>query len=237
MSLLTLVQRFCERTNVPVPTNVMASVDTQIVQIRSLLEEEGSDLAKRGDWQGLLSEQTLTTLATEDQGALSALASGFRSIKNQTIWSRDRQLPVAGPMNAREWQGLKALFVNGPYYRFRIRGERLLVNPIPPAGETWAFEYSSSRWILDVDGVTRREFFTADTDTVLVPEDLMLLGLRWRWKAEKGLEYAEQMRTYEMQVQDALGSDGGKPILAMDGEGRRGGQPGIFVPEGSWSLP
>ena len=238
MSLLTLVTQFCSRTGLPIPTGVMSSVDTAVIQVRALLEEESEDLASRGTWEGLTNETTLSTLAQEDQGAIATLASsGFRYIKDQTIWSRTRHLPVAGPMDARQWQSMKALFVNGPYYRFRIRGGHLLVNPTPPAGESWAFESVTKNWILDVDGVTTKASFTADTDTLRLPETLLLMGLRWRWKKEKGFEYAEDLRTYETQVSDTLSRDGNKPMLSMDQAARTNAHPGIFVSPGSWSLP
>ena len=69
---------------------------------------------------------------------------------------------------------------------------------------------------------------------MLLPETLLLMGLRWRWKKEKGVDYAEDFRTYESQVKDALGRDGGKPILNMGMDCNRGARPGIFVPQGSW---
>lgn len=236
MSLKTIIQSMCGRTNLPVPETVLGTSDTQVLQMLRLLEEEGDDLSKRGAWEGLTDEASLTTTNTEDQGAMTTLCpNGFRYIKNQTIWSRSRRLPVAGPLDSGEWQTLKAMFINGPYYRFRIRGGHLLVNPAPPAGESWYWEYVSQFWILGVDGVTYKNRFTLDTDTVLMPEDLMLMGLRWRWKKEKGLDYAEDFRTYELQVKDALGRDGGKAILSMD-DVRRQPQPGIFVSPGSWDL-
>lgn len=236
-TLLEIVTDLCGRQNLPVPTTVYGTADAQIRQIMRLLEEGCNDLAVRGGWQGLTFEASLTTTATEDQGAMATIASnGFRYIKNQTIWSRTRRLPVCGPLDAQEWQMLKALFVNGPYYQFRIRGDHLLVNPTPPAGESWYFEYLSKNWILAVDGITYKRRFTADTDTILLPDDIALQDLRWRWKKEKGMDYAEDMRTAEMQMKDALGRDGGKPNLSMDGESRRGPVPGVFVSPGSWPL-
>ena len=235
MSLLTIVQYVCGRTNVPVPTSVMSLVsDTRILQMLRLLEEEGTDLSQRGDWQGVTFEATHTTLAAEDQGAVTTIASnGFRHIKNMTFWNRSARLPIYGPLNDQEWQSRKALTSVGPPYFYRIRGGKLLANPTPTAGLTWAFEYVSKNWILGADGTTYKQYFTLDTDTVLLPEDLVLMGLRWRWKKEKGLEYAEDQRTYEMQVKDALGSDGGKAVLSMASEPYRG--PGIFVPDRSWT--
>lgn len=235
-SLLTIVQRHCQRTNLPVPVTVYGTSDPLVQQAMGLLEEEGTDLASRHAWEGLTREATHTTTAAEDQGNITAIANnGFKYIKNQTIWDRTDGLPVIGPMDAVDWQVQKALATTNPRYRFRIRSGKLIVSPTPSAGHSWAFEYVSKNWIVDETGVTYRQYFGADGDLVLLPAELLLMGLRWRWKKEKGLEYAEDFRTYETQVKDAMGRDGGKPILRMGEEGRTV-KPGIFVSPGNWSL-
>lgn len=236
LSLLELVQRFCKRTGIRAPTAVMDSTDAQIVQILALLEEEGNDLASRGTWECLLNEATHTTVAQADQGALADLApNGFRYIVNQTIFDRTDQRPIWGPLSPQEHQLRLALTAVGPWHQFRIRGGKLLVNPVPAAGHTWAFEYVSENWILDGDSGDGKHYFTKDTDVTALPASLLLMGLRWRWLAAKGLEYAELMRTYELQVKDALSRDGGKPILNMGGTPQTL-RPGIFVPEGNWNI-
>jgi len=100
----------------------------------------------------------------------------------------------------------------------------------------WRFEYESKYAILAVDGTTTKEFFTADTDTFLLPDQLLLMGLRWRWLREKGLDYGELFNAYERQVKDAMGRDGGKKSLAMDCDNREV-RPGIFVPVANWVVP
>ncbi len=235
MSLLTMVQYFCQRTNVPVPSAVIGSTDQQVLQVLALLEEEGNDLAQRGAWQALTFEATHTTLALEDQGAIATIASnGFRYIKNQTIWDRTERLPVLGPTDSQDWQSLKAVATTGPRFKFRIRGGKLLVNPVPPAGNTWAFEYVSKNWMTNAAGSTYKQYFTVDSDVALLPEELLIMGLRWRWQREKGMDYAELFRTYEAQVKDVLGRDGGKPLLSMDNEPWKGPAPGILIPDGNW---
>jgi hypothetical protein len=86
-----------------------------------------------------------------------------------------------------------------------------------------------------VDGTTYKQYFTLDTDTFLVPEELCIAGLRWRWKKEKGFEYAEDFRSYEMQVKDAMSRDGGKSVICLDG-GYKDARPGIMAPEYNWDL-
>lgn len=236
MSLLTVISYACGRFGVPVPATVIGTTDERILQLLRLLEEEGTDLSKRGPWQGITFEATHTTTAAEDQGAITSIATnGFRSIKNGTFWDRTNKLPILGPLSDQEWQRLEGMGTTGARYFFRIRGGKLLINPTPTAGYTWAFEYLSKNWILDEDTVTYKQYFDDDDDTVLLPEDLVLLGLRWRWKREKGLDYAEDFATYEAQVNSDLAKDGGKPVLSMSGETSRSSRPGIWVPD--MSLP
>lgn len=235
MTLLEIVRQFCERKNLDVPATVIGSSDDMVIQIRALLEKEGIELRARGAWEGITFEVTHTTVAAENQGAMTTIAgAGFSYIKNNTIWDRSENLPVIGPLNAQQWQMLKGSVSTSPRFQFRIRGGNLIANPTPPAGNTWAFEYVSKFWIAATGSTTAtKRFFTVDSDVVMLPDDIVTLGLEWRWKAAKGLEYAEDFRSYELMVKDAVGRDGGKQTLSMCNEGRSI-RPGIFVSPGSW---
>ena len=61
------------------------------------------------------------------------------------------------------------------------------------------------------------------------------MGLIWRWKAAKGLDYSEDYAKYERRVTDAMGRDAGKPKLSMDGASYDI-QPVILVPRGSFGA-
>lgn len=228
-NLLSIVQDFCERVALSTPTTVMGSSDAQILQLKGLLTEECNDLAARHGWEALTFETAITTLATEDQGALTGFVSkSFRAIKNNTMWDRTDRLPVMGPLSGSNWQMRKALLAMGPRYNYRIRGGKVLANPVPPAGHSWYFEYLTRDFCTDPSGITYKRRFDSDDNVILLPDDLCLQGLRWRWKKEKGFDYAEDFRTYEAQVKDAMGRDGGKPPLYMD-SAARGPVPGIWV--------
>lgn len=238
MSVLTVVQYVCRRQNVPVPATVLGTTDPQHLQMLALLEEEGEDLAARHSWQGITFEASHTSLAAEDQGAITSIATnGFRAIKNDTIWDRTNKLPIVGPIESTDWQALKALASTGPRYRYRIRGGKLLINPAPSAGLSFYFEYLSKNWMLGIDGTTYKQYATLDTDTLLLPEELVLLGLRWRWLKQKGLAYAQLFEQYEQQVKAAMARDGGKAVLQMGIEAQGSPKPGIFVSTQSWNLP
>lgn len=236
MAMLQTIQRFCRRTNISVPTSVIGTTDTQVAQIYALLEEEISDLADRGTWQALTLEATHTTLNAESQGAITSIASdGFQYIKNQTIWDRTENLPVI-VIDGPDWQSEKGFANTAPRYMARIRAGLLLVTPDPVAGNTWAFEYVTQNAILDTNGSTRKQYFTADTDTFLLDEAIITMGLRWRWKKEKGFDYAEDFRTYEKKVENALSRQGLQRIFYQD-RGDRTRDPHIILNQGNWPLP
>lgn len=236
MTMLTVIQNFCRRTNITVPTTVIGSTDSQVLQVQALLEEEGTELADRGDWQELTFEATHTTLAQEDQGAVSTIASnGFDHFKQDSFWDRTLRLPVV-VLDGQEWAAAKAVANTGPRYQARVRGGKLLANPTPAAGNTWAFEYVSKNWILGADGTTYKAAFTLDTDTLLLPEKILTAGLRWRWKKEKGFDYAEDFASYEQMVKKALGHNGLKKRLSMDAPVGTPA-PGVLVPDSNWSVP
>lgn len=238
MTLLQIVQEFCQRQGLTVPLIVMSSQDDQLTQIVGLANEICEDLVRRHSWTSLQYEAVFTSVAGADQGAIADLApNAYLKILNETIFDRTRRLPVFGPRSPQQWQMLKALPMSGPFYQYRIQQGRLKIIPDMPAGHTMAFEYASEGVVQGNSTATPtvKAFFTRDDDTFLLDKSLLLLGLRWRWKEEKGLPYAESFRLYEAAVAEAAGADGTKQPVSMN-EGSGMIQPGVFVPAGNWSI-
>lgn len=233
MTLLSLISYFCGRNAIPIPTSVIGTTDATTLQILRLLEEEGNDLALRGNWGALTIEASHTTVAAEDQGAIDTICpTSFRYIINDTTWDRSTRLPLF-PVDATDWQAIKATISSVQPYRYMLQAGHFYVTPIPPAGLNWCWSYMSSAWI--ANGSNKVRYFAADTDTMLLPDDLLLAGLRWRWLKEKGLEYAELFATYEKQVTQYLGTERPRPRLNMAPD--MSNAPGIYVPAGSWISP
>jgi hypothetical protein len=217
-------------------TNVVnGSTDDQIKSVLAMCNEEGQELAARYAWTALQAEGTFTTLATEDQGALSTIASGLNYIVNDTIWNRSLRRPVFGPKNQQSWQQQKAFAINGPWSSYRLKAGHLWMYPVPTAGQSCYFEYISKNWCQKSDGSVNYSEWNADTDIPLLDDQLIVLGTIWRWKALKGFEYSEDFNTYERRVTDAMSRDGGKDWLNTSNT-KYDIFPGVVVPAGSWNL-
>ena len=236
MSLLTVVESFCTRTGLSVPSSVIGSTNTQTRQILGLLHELVEEITSDSyTYSALQYQTTFTTVEGHDQGALSTLAPyGFKHIIPDTLWNRTANLQVLGPVSGPEWQNLLAQSYTGTCYRYRVMGGNLHLMPgvsASAAGETIAFEYSSSYAIKDSGG-TPKASFTADTDTFVLPEEILLLGLRWKWREEKGLDYGSLRESYNKLLGIHRAKEGTKRVVDMS---RTGPQlaAGIVIPFGS----
>lgn len=221
-TLLATVQEICRRLAQPVPATVYGSTDKSVLQMMALLQEGLDSMTDRGPWEVLTYEYTWTTIADENQGPIlgAGLGSapvalnGFNYLLPETLWDRTNKLPLVGTLSAADWQAMKAVVITGPRFQFRLRGGNFLVNPAPEAGYTWAFEYISNNPIST--GSTYVKKFTADNNTILLPDNIVEADLKWRWKKEKGLSYEEDFRTCETMIHDALGRNQGPKALRMD---------------------
>ena len=233
LTVLEIVQTACRRIGILAPTMALGSTDQQIIQLVALCEEEGQELSERYQWQALQTEVTFTTVAAQVQASLATIAPGFNYIVNNTIWNRTLRRPVYGPTSEQDWQQKKAIQLNGPFNSFRIISDVINFYPNPVAGQVCAFEYISANLVSKLSGSSA--IWTADTDKPKIPDQLIVMGLIWRWKAAKGLDYSEDYAKYERRVTDAMGRDAGKPKLSMDGASYDI-QPVILVPRGSFGA-
>ncbi len=232
MSLLTLIQNASDRIGVVRPATVTTSADPQVIRLLGMAQQEGKALARRHDWKVMTKEQTFTSTATETQTA--ALPSDFDRFVDETFFNRTQRRPVWGPLSAQDWSLTKATVSTVIYEAFRQRGSStdLLFTPTPTAGESYAFEYVSKNWCVKSD-TTEQSSWLSDTDTGILDEEIMTLGVIWRFKSAQGLDYAEEFRSYELMVAEQASRDGGKRTLNV---GMNRPARSLFVQEGNWNL-
>jgi len=233
MSLLTIVQGAAAELKLVKPATVIGSTDPNAPQLLALANKEGKELARRFDWQVLTKEATFTTVATETQTTLSTVAADFDHYINETMWNRTQNWRVLGPLTPEEWQRKKASAAQAQIGNwFRIRGDSILFYPTPAAGESIYFEYTSTKWCQSEASVAQAAW-AADTDTALIDEEIIRLGIVWRFRKAKGFDYGEDFRTYEAALEAVFGADAGNPLVDMTGEPEGFG---AHLPEGSWNI-
>ena len=147
-----------------------------------------------------------------------SLPSDYDFMISGTQWDRGYRWQVFGPLTPQEWQVLKSgLSPTGPRRRFRIMNGMYNLDPVPYDSNLLVYEYYSNAFANPL-GVTTNPAtaFTNDSDTYVLPDDLMILGLKFRYRKAKGLEYEDDEDAYQRALQRELGRDTSSRTLRLD---------------------
>jgi hypothetical protein len=221
MSLLTIIQDVCGRLSLDQPASVIGNSDKQVSQLLALSNQGGKDLASRAYWQALRTEFTFVTLAQIIQTGF--VPADWDRWCTGTFWNRTTRRPVLGPITPAQWQTILAQPVFASVYLVWVeRQGQVLMQPTPVVGQTIAGEYISKDWVKSL-GTAGPPIIAAgnyprwqtDADTAYLDEELLTLDLTWRFMKRKGLDYAEDFATFETNVEQVIGRDGGAATLSM----------------------
>lgn len=146
-----------------------------------------------------------------------AIPNDFGYFMTQTFWDRAFRWQLLGPLEAQEWQVLKSgISPTGPRRRFRVMDNYFYIDPVPADnGNPEVFEYYSSGWCQSSGG-TVQTFWGADTDNYILDDDVMILGIKWRYLRAKGLDYQEEYRTWQDRLSTVAARDGGNRNLPLN---------------------
>lgn len=213
-TLLSLMQAVCNEVGIPQPSAVVSSTDQQVRQLLALANREGRERASDdGGWSQLRGEQSITMVSGQ---AAYDFPTDYNYYQPTTIWNRDQRWPVNGPLTAQEWQTLKSGYINVfPFQRYRIMDGQIYFDPTPDStynGQTIKVEYFSKNWCQSALGVSQSQWL-ADTDTFLLPDDVMVLGVKWRFLAAKRMDYSEEKAAWQACVdRERARSFGGRTL-------------------------
>lgn len=236
MSLLTIVQDAARGIGLSVPSTVIGNNDDNVARLLRFVTQDGQELVDGFDWTVLQKERSFPALAQQTQ--TSAVPADFKRFIDHTFYNRTRKREVVGPLTPQEWQQQVSLTATVVVDAFRIRGSDILIVPNPQAGDSMAFEYISRNWIdtATADGTADAETFANNADAVVLDEGLLTLGAIWRYKASKGLDYAEEFRAYEIKKARLQGDDGGARIMDLSSGNLRRRALRPQVQEGGWDI-
>jgi hypothetical protein len=234
MTLLSMVRSSAVRIGIGRPNVIATATDATGLQLLEFAQQEGDELARYGDWRVLRKEKTFTTVAAETQTD-TPIPTDWAGFLDETIWNRTRKEPLYGPVEPDQWQAWKAHSTFPVRDTFTLRGTSWLMQPTPTAGHTIAYEYRSANWCQSSGG-TAQSAWAADTDTGILPERLMGLGLIWRYKQARGMLWETDFDKYMYEVDAALAKDKPRKIIDLRNGGPPQRVPGVTIPEGNWNL-
>lgn len=223
------------------PASLFDPADVFGLELGELATEAATDIAEYYDWQKLKVLQTYDGDGTTV--AFDLPADYGRMLKKGNVHSSSWQaVPFRPAKDEDEWIYLQETAFSATPGTWIILGGQMRIFPAIPAGETARFYYISNNIIAESDGLLNasgtfvdhngdilvddsgnrlvsfstflsKTAFTDDNDVFVLSERLLTLSLIWRWRAQKRMEYAEDMANYETALEKAAATDKGSRIL------------------------
>lgn len=211
MTLKTAVDSAAIRTVGSAPAAVMTSNDQIAIEMRDLANDVAVEIAESAEWR-------ILTKVAEMSGP---------AMNHPVPDDYERMLTAQGVQDKTTWFWGYYPFASVSEYMMAVNGNLPLISPggwillggefkfYPMPTGPATFPYISKNIIRGPDNALKPAF-TDDQDKFLISDRLLTLGLIWRWKAQKGLDYSEDMAVYQEALAHDQTKDKGARMLQPD---------------------
>ena len=207
MTVLSAIQSASVRLNEPRPQFAFSDSTQYAVEVTELANETAVAIAKAADWRKL---HKLYTFTGTGQTAFPLPSDYDRMPLKASMFSTRSRLPLVQVQSIDDWLQLQILPVVGYPGRWILTGGLIELLPTLMQGEEVKFYYITKNI---VSGDKPR--FTDDADEFMLSERLLTLGLIWRFRALKGLDYGEDLKNYDIALSEEAGRDKGSRTVAI----------------------
>jgi len=143
------------------------------------------------------------------------LPNDFETITDRTQWDKTKRWEMLGPEDAQQWQWLKSGYIStGPRIRWRILDNQFQIWPPMNTNEYLGWEYRSKGWARSATGAIKNSF-TADTDTTVLDDRIMVLSTKLKYFQIKSFDTSALTADYNRYLSVAKANDKGSPNLSF----------------------
>lgn len=209
LSVLDIIKSFCYETNISAPSTVVPGsvTDPGTNQLIYLFYAVCRDLRERKCWPQLKKTYSFNTAASD---SAYALPTDFYSALLGTAYDTTRKWQLDGPQTDENMDYyLYGYAYSSGRMAYRIFGkpgvDQFQVTPTPSSILPLTFDYVSSGYLgTGASPYTWSEIIVADNDICAFDDDLVILGLKWRWYQMKGLDFESLKAEYEGKIDQAV---------------------------------
>ena len=145
------------------------------------------------------------------------LPSGYDRMISDTNWDRTDHWRNLGTKSSQDWQFLQGGIISiGPRERYRIYNGKFRIFQALTTVYNFSFEYVSNYWVCATGSSegTKKEF-TADSDTCVFPDDLMMAGLKFYFLKAKKLDYGIELGEFTRALSYNKAQDVPVPSMSL----------------------
>jgi len=193
------------------PVAFFGSNEVFETEMTDMVNTVADDIVQAHDWQALVKIATLTGDGVTETFPLPA--DYARQMLTSTIRDVDNWAGGEGHCaTVDDFLRIKENGLNSIPGVWCIFGNAINVFPAPASASIARFPYIGKNWAIS-SGQTPKGQFTADTDSFLLPDELLMKALVWRYRDNKGLASDGDQEEYEKALSYHAGKDSGAYVI------------------------
>lgn len=216
MSLFSIVKTVMDSNGWPTPVAAVASSqDQNMRQSMALANLALKSASFKYNWPALIKEYPFVTVANESQYVLPA---DFHHMVVPSAVNADQYFQLKGALTPIQWyrKALNGSIDWGDGFRIDAMNDQMVIAPTPSGVQNLIYMYIPKNIAKSSTG-TPLDAYYQDTDVSLIDEDLVQLGLSWRWRQKKGLDFTAEMAEYQGTIKQRFAQYMGTGELPIGG--------------------
>jgi len=199
----------------------VSSADPDDKQMVAIANRTAIEIMNYWKWPELRNTGSITLADGQTRYQLPA---DFQALVPDSAWEMDGERVVEWPVPDRRWFMYKFTdWSDGGTLRVRMYGNEIEVHDAN-TGESFDFEYIS-KFPITAENSERKERFTADTDSWLLDDQTLILGIQAHWQQAKLMpSYMEHFANYNRKMAESIGRSNASRTIggaSSTGIGRR----------------
>lgn len=215
MSVLTAMQSATLRVVGQRPASFFGSPETLEMEMCDLVNEVARDVQRFTDWQALTKIHTIVPNGEEyplpTDYSRMGLAADMQTPPFSIMWG------YSHASNVNEFLALKETWlissIGGGLWT--IMGDKFHFYPAPTTEAK--FVYIGGHYAVDGETGQGKDEFNDDSDKFVLPHRLLTLGLIWRWREMKKLDFSGDQEAFMKALSEEAGKDGGSRVIRKGG--------------------
>lgn len=201
MSLFSIARNVLAETGWPVTSTIATNSDATAQQVFALANTALERLSEDYSWPHLEVEYTINLVAGQDTYFWPV---DFRVMAPAPLYDASQYYALKGSLPINEWNvrkhGALANLLPRSYRLIYVLGAPALkLDSVPNGPETLIGVYQSCQYARDRNGISIPSYMN-DADVSKIPEKYVELGLKWRFRRAKGLDYGVELTEYNSTV-------------------------------------
>lgn len=206
--LKTAMDNAAGECSLAAPSVWVSNTDTNYAQLKRYMYDVAREFVRRVDYTELTRDITITG----DGGDTYPLQADFERLPRKdseddpAVWSDGMQRAFYPVTSNGQWTALQS---RGPAssYGYRVVGSNIQFTQTIASGDTNTLAYVSNYWISS--GGERVGVWGTEEDLTFIPGKIIELGVTWRWRRKRGLEFASYQGEYEIELSRYANDDRG----------------------------